>query len=146
MTAAAEPCLLQEFLECRTIGILDKTSQAALRLCSKQIKDYIDATIIKCRINVSALHALLKCNWPLTEIEIVSNFRNAPRSPAWSKYRLFHLFRKFPLLHRLLIDGIEELQELPENIGELSQLKDFKIDRAIELKSLPPSFGQTHHT
>ena len=64
MTAAVETRLLQEYLECGQVKILDEASKAALRLCSKQIKDYVDATIIACKVEPCDLDALLNCNWP----------------------------------------------------------------------------------
>ena len=141
MTAAAQPRLLQEFLECRQVGILDKASKDALRLCSKQIKDYVDAAIIACKVKPYSLNALLNCNWPLKEIEILG-YGDPEMSPASFTSLLFDLIRKFPLLHRLFIGNVKELVDLPENIGELSNLKEFSVNGGYGLKVLPTSFGQ----
>ena len=143
MTAAADPRLLQEFLDCGQVGILDDEDKAAFRLCSKQIKDYVDATVTACTVKPDDLDALLNCNWPLKEVEIFLDEDNEDNMPPESITSLLSdLICKFPLLEKLVIDELNELAELPENIGVLSQLKHFVINGCRELKALPPSFGQ----
>ena len=148
MTAPVDAHLLQAFLKYGQIEILDEASKAALRLCSKQIKDYVDATIIACTVERSALDALLNCNWSLTEIEIFSKDEHTAMMPPSFTSLLFELICKFPLLEKLSINEVHELEELPENIGELSHLKEFDIYGVGKLKALPPSFGKhqgIHH-
>ena len=143
MTAAVDPRLLQEFLELGQVVILDEASKAALRLCSKQMKDYVDATVVACKVKAYDLNALLKCSWPLTKIEVEQGYCAPEMCPVSFTFVLFDLICKFPLLESLRIGDIEELEELPENIGELSTLKEFVVTGGdVGLKALPPSFGQ----
>ena len=143
MTAAAEPRLLQGFFNYGNIGIMDKKSKAALRICNKQSKDYVDATITACKVKPYNLPALFNCNWPLVEIKVVARGDDERgMSPASFTSLLFDLFSKFPLLQRFLITATSELEELPENIGELSQLKLLIINEGYKLEVLPPSFTQ----
>lgn len=69
-TDAEQPRLLQAFLEFVDLYVLDKPSKAALRLCNKQIKTCIDATINSCTVKPYALDALWGRDWNLTVLFI----------------------------------------------------------------------------
>jgi len=70
MQSAADRRLLEVFLVSEKLEGLDDPSKAALRLCNKQIKAAIDATIIACKVKSADLDQLPSSNWHLTELII----------------------------------------------------------------------------
>ena len=135
--------LLEAFFEVGSICYLDNSSKAALRLCNKKIKSWIDATVIACKVGPDASDALLRCNWPhLAEVELCSlgNPKNSPT--AWESL-LCAVISKFPTLEKLRIKtNCIDRVSLPDAIGKLSHLKVFNMDSYMGLTALPPSFGQ----
>jgi len=83
MQAEAEPRLLHAFLTFRRTKNLSKRTRAALRLCNKQIKAAIDATIIACSVKSADLDHFLSCTWPLKELIISNSLYSEPLSPEF---------------------------------------------------------------
>ena len=137
---AAEPRLMQAFLECRNFDSLDKPSKAALRLCNKQIKTCIDATINSCRVQPPDLHALLGRDWNLTKLNIGFNRDNIEALPKSFTSLLQKVVEKFPLLVTFAIE--EVAAALPENIGKLAHLKNIILAIYSDFRDFSASFGQ----
>ena len=118
-----ETKLLDVFLQCGDVRSLDKRTKAALRLCNHQIKKVIDATVISCNIMPADLDLLCACDWKLKELTI---------GLSWGQDSLKvlpnALFKKFPLLETVEIQGCTNLEALPENIAELKYLTALAID------------------
>jgi len=139
MHSAAEPRLLEFFVSSDDFKSLNKRTKAALRLCNKQLKSAIDATIFACKIKSADLDHFLGSNWPITELIIVNNNYSRQPSTVSVKPFLAALLGKLPLLKKLQLEGDADL---PENIGGFSRLQTLHTDGIIELAPLPPSFSQ----
>lgn len=141
MAVAPEPRLLHAFFEFGEVEKLDKPSKAALRLCNKQIMAAIDAAVIACTVKPDAVDALMRCDWPLTKLDITGDWQNPSASTSFKTLPV-EAVSKFPLLETLAIDGCRDLASLPDNIGQWSRLKNLRINAFPSLKALPPSFSQ----
>jgi len=146
MTALAEPCLLQVFFKYRDEknDDLDNQSKAALRLCNKQMKAYIDATIIDCKVEFDVLDGILGCNWSLKQL-IITDERYTPLAELPSS--LVTPIGKFPLLEKLSVTLnpiriLHNTAALPANIVELTRLKVLTICGFNDFPALPSSFGE----
>jgi Leucine-rich repeat (LRR) protein len=136
-----EPKLLEAFLRFGGVGVLDKATQAALRLCNNQIKKVIDATVVSCTVTSADVALICSCDWRLKELIIEG---------TWSEKSLGNedtvlpkaLVKKFSLLEKLKIQGCLQLEALPGNIGELIHLQDIKICSVNKLAALPRSLWQ----
>jgi len=144
MESAAGLRLLEFFLGSEKLESLDALTIAALRLCNKQIRSAIDATITACRVNADDLDHFLSCGWHLTEL-IINDRRRIQPSPESLKASLTALVGKFPLLKKL---ECIDIGGFPENIGGFSHLQQLQIYNNLKspilfnLHALPPSFSQ----
>jgi len=138
MRSAAEPRLLEFYLLFGNLESLDNPTKAALRLCTKQIKAAIDATIIACKVKPDDLNHFLSCNWHLNELIIYNRPHKRPLTESL-KSSLAALPGKFPLLEKL---KCIDLAGLPENIGGFTHLKALRTKGLNALRTLPPSFSQ----
>ena len=78
MTAAAEPRLLEAFLELGDVSSLKLSTKKALRLCNKQTKSFIDATNVALKVELDDLDALLECDWKITVLKIEEQEDESP--------------------------------------------------------------------
>jgi len=141
MQTAVEPRLLEFFLTFRKLGSLDNPTKAALRLCNKQSRVAIDATIVACTVKTADLDHFLTSNWHLSRLVIDNNtsYRKNP-SPESLRSSLAALPGKFPLLEEL---ECNDLPVLPENIGLFSRLQTLRInDEDYEFQAFPSAVSQ----
>ncbi len=112
-----------------------------MRLCNHQIKKLIDATVVSCTVTSAELHSICVCDWKLKQLFIEG---------TWSEKSLGNedtvlpnsLFKKFPLLETLEIQGCIQLEAFPKNIGNLRYLKDLKLRAVSKLATFPQSLRQ----
>jgi Leucine-rich repeat (LRR) protein len=137
--------LLQAFFEYATddvIGNMDNQTKAALRLCCKNAKAFVDGTVTTAKGRTNTLETILSRDWHLSELHIRGNYqRNAHISRKDLNPLLNAVCSKFPTLQVLEINCPPFLKNLPVNIGQLSKLKTLKTE-CSRLTSLPASFGQ----
>jgi Leucine-rich repeat (LRR) protein len=145
MANLAAPSLLQAFFDHvsdELLGILDEPSKAALRLCCKNAKAFVDGTVTTAQGEADALEAILRCDWRLSELYIDGNTH---LNDALARNDLNPLLNavcsKFPTLQVLEIISPPSLYNLPVKIGHLSKLRALKIENA-NFRALPASFGQ----
>jgi Leucine-rich repeat (LRR) protein len=142
MENLAGPRLLQAFFEYATdevLDTLDDQTKDAMRLSCPPAKAFVDGTVTTAAGFPNTLDAILRCDWQLSELCIKEDPRNMTFPPNASS--LSALCSKFPMLQVLNINIPATVYDLPANIGQLSKLKDLKINRRY-FTALPASFGQ----
>jgi Leucine-rich repeat (LRR) protein len=145
MANLAGPKLLQAFFDYapdEALDSMDDLSKARLRLSCKNAKAFVDGTVTTARGRADNLRAILRCDWHLSELFIERAFqRNPELSPDAFTSLLQAVCLKFSMLQELKINASPVLEDLPINIGQLSELIVLKLGDTC-LKEFPASFGQ----
>jgi Leucine-rich repeat (LRR) protein len=132
------PALVEALFINGKAEILDTASKRNLRLCSKLLKNLVDATVTAASVKSVNLNAFLNTEWHgLNELTIYEySCQQAPRELPSA------LFATFSRLETLKIWCCNHLTSLPEEIGGLSRLTSFDITQCKSLTALPSSLGQ----
>jgi len=140
MHSAIEHRLMEYFLAFGELESLDNPTKAAMRLCNKQIKAAIDATVVSSKVYTEDLIQFLHCNWNLKNVCIEDRTGSA-ESPSLEELKpsLTALPGKFPLLEKL---ECINLPELTQNIEDFSHLRTLRVKDEFLNKTLPPSVSQ----
>jgi hypothetical protein len=131
--------LLEAFFIYDKAGILDQNTKAALRLCNKNLKNLVDATVTAAKIDSenlpNALNALIKTEWHSLKELCIMDSATLQKLPS-------ALFLKFSRLEALKIEGCTALTALPAEIGALSHLNSLDLSHCPSLRAFPSSLGQ----
>jgi Leucine-rich repeat (LRR) protein len=135
MDEEVDPRLLfGAFMKFADIASLNVATKATLRLCCKESKAAVDATITACKIEPYALDDLCNSDWKIKELTF--------KPGNWAEELPPALVGHFSQLEKLKIDGLAHLEALPDNIGELQHLKEFYLRNSDAIISLPASFAE----
>ena len=111
-------------------------TKATLRLCCKESKAAVDATVDACTVEPDAFNELCNSDWSIKYLTF--NFGHSAEEPLLPSA----LVTRFPRLEKLKINNLTWLEALPEEIGELQHLKELCIRNSEGITALPLSFAQ----